>query len=834
MIQRTNHATKVQCTHCSLPVPAGLVKEDCEEQFCCGGCESAWNLIHGHGLDAFYRMASPDSRALSLKSTSSLQRLFNGFDEADFQDKYVAEIQSDQSKIELAVEGMHCAACIWLIEKLPTILPGVVEANVHWGRRTVSVIWHRDSVALSQIAVALDNLGYRPTPVRQNSTRQRWQRENRKHLTRIGVAAACAGNNMVISAALYLGMFSHMTVGMSQLLRVASGIVGIAALAWPGRTFLNSALASIRTRTPHMDLPIALALLVGTTAGLVNVVRGAGEIYFDSLAVLIFLLLVGRWVQFRQQSKANDSVDLLQQLTPQTTRRLIDGEPVEVLVDLVKVDDQLQIKCGDLFPTDGRVVDSSTDVDESILTGESVAVRKMVGDPVFAGTTNVGSTVVVNVENIGQETRLGQIVDLVEQASSNRPKIVQWANQVGGYFVVAVMLLAALTLVWWIPQQLDVAVDRSIALLIVACPCALALATPLAIAVALGRAARRRIMIKSGDVLQSLQRPGMIWLDKTGTVTDGALHVARWHGGTDSLMEIAAIEMVCSHPVAKAIADFCLDANPYCLFQSDWRHLIQSLRTRDIVNHPGLGVSGSVDDLDVVIGSRKLLSSLLIPFSEPQRRIELRIIARGGSPCWVAINGVVVAIAELMDRVRPEATSAIDALKNRGWQVGLLSGDHQDVANRVAGRLGISPEFAIGGATPEQKLSIVESSDYDTVVMVGDGVNDSAALAAATVGVAVKNSAEASLMAAPVYLADPGLNPILGLMSLSDSTTGTMRLNLAVSVTYNVVFASLAFLGYINPLVAAILMPISSITVVALSLTAGRFSPISKPLQDGR
>ncbi len=815
----------IECTHCGLPVPAGLIEPKREAQFCCSGCAGAYELVHTSGLESFYRMVdSKSDRSRNCRDVAS-KRSFAQFDEPFFQEKF-GQTTATESSIEFSVEGIHCGACIWLLEKLPTIQPGVISATAHWAKRTVKLRWRSNDVKLSQIAATLDRLGYRPSPMLPNSSRDTWKIENRRHLVLIGVAAACAGNNMIISLALYLGMFSHMTLSMTALLRGASCVVGVLALIWPGRVFLKSAFHAIQTRTPHMDLPIALGLSVGTIAGLVNVVRGVGEIYFDSLSVLIFLLLIGRWIQFRQQTKAANAVELLYRLTPEVTRKVVNGEVVETLVELVKVDDILQIRPGDLFPVDGEVTEGNTRVDESILTGESESIVKTTGDSVAAGTTNEASMVKVRAMEVGQETRISKIVDLVEQASADKPKIVLWANQIGACFVTVVIILALFTFCFWAISDVETAIDRSVALLIVACPCALALATPLAIAVSIGRAASRRIMIKGGDVLQSLQQPGMIWLDKTGTLTEGDLKVVRWHGDTRWIDIVAALEKNSSHPVAKAIVDY----RASCWTTSDqlatWGRNKATKRLLDLRNLvfgsetiPGKGIVGAVGSFRVLAGSKQLVSSRSIQIPHRMERTEQNIVESGLSPCWVCINDSIVALVALGDSLRDDAQEAVASLKNAGWQVGILSGDHQRIVDRVGKRLGISSEYLIGGVDPEEKLETVKkSNESGTVVMVGDGVNDSAALAAATVGIAVQSGAEASLAAAPVYLANAGLSPVIDLLSLSKSTTGTMRMNLGVSLVYNCIFAGLAFAGYINPLFAAVLMPISSLTVVALSM----------------
>ncbi len=807
---------RVDCTHCGLPVPKGLVEPESTEQFCCSGCRAAWQLIHASGLDAWYSMVETRNQRASLQNRKTIDATdrFAEFDQELFLQKFGRTVDARVHEIVLVLDGIHCAACIWLIEKLPQILPGVLDVKLNWARQTARIRWLRDDVSLSGIARVLYRLGYTPAPVRESEHEIRRRRENRRHLVRIGIAGAAAGNNMLISAALYLGMFSYMSAAETQLLRVASCLVGLVSLVWPGRVFLQGAVNALRTRTPHMDLPIALGLTAGSVAGVVNTIRGTGEIWFDSLSVLVFLLLVGRWIQFRQQNRAADAVEMLYRLTPRTTRRIIDGQSVETFVDLVQTGDLLEIRAGELFPADARVVAGCTEVDESILSGESRPSPRAPGDLVLAGTQNRQSVVTVRAEATGRQTRLSKIVDLVEQASLNKPKIVEWANQIGGYFVVAVMALAVITFLTWLGIDASRAVDHTVALLIIACPCALALATPLAISVALGRAARRRIMVKGGDVLQFLNRPGMMWLDKTGTLTTGNLQVVDWFGDPSWQAAVVALEKMSSHPVARAIVAMPgqpADAAAEC-------------QVDGVQEHAAGGISGVVNGHAIRVGNARMMQSAGARMNDDWPGIAERIAAGQLSPCWVSVDGAVVAIMAIGDSVRDDTITAIQRIRQAGWQIGILSGDHPQIVWQIARRLGIDTEQALGGLSPEDKVRTVRQSSQNrgSVVMVGDGVNDSAALAAASVGIAVHNGAEASLAAAPVYLADEGLQPVLELIDLSRATGRTIRTTLVISVAYNVLGASCAALGLITPLVAAILMPLSSLTVVAIALTAGR------------
>ena len=817
----TFHSPKrFDCSHCGTQVPIGLINRESPAQFCCSGCATAYRIIYENKLQSFYDIVQPNDSKISLKNENSQDDVYEEFDHESFLEKYSGETKNSLRTGKLAIQGIHCAACIWLIEKLPAIVPGVVEARVNWAKKNLHITWDQQQAPLSLIARTLAQLGYPPVPFQECEREQRFRLDNRKHLARIGIAAALAGNNMIISAALYFGMFEHMDFGITQLMRTGSCAIGLASLLIPGRIFLQNAWAAMRVRTPHMDLPIALALFLGTMVGTMNVIRGVGEIYFDSLSVLIFLLLIGRWLQFRQQAKAAEAVDLLQSITPRTARKIADGQTTQTLAELLRVGDLVEVRAGEVVPVDGHVIAGESLVDESILTGESTPVTKAIDSHVFAGTRNDSSRLVVHADAVNESTRVSGLARLVEDSGLERPQVVQWANAVGGYFVIAVSVLATAAFMYWLRVDINIAVDRAIALLIVACPCALALATPLAIAVATTRAAQAGILIKSGDVFQLLQEPGEIWLDKTGTLTEGQLRVDAWHGNPETLPLISMIESHSQHPVAQALVRF---ANSQCDDIGPGHPCNQnSERIRRTVEHPGKGMFAETERLNFAIGNRLFMKEQKVLLTDENLRFAESISEKGLSPCWIAIDRRVVAIAGLGDSIRPEASHALTKIQQRGWQIGILSGDHQDIVNRVAKRLRVNLDRSIGNASPEEKLNrINESTSARNVMMVGDGVNDCAALAAASVGLAVNGGAEASLVSAPVYLSRPGLTPILDLFKISDSAASTMKICLGVSIVYNCVFAAMAFVGLINPLVAAIAMPISSLTVVSISLRSG-------------
>ena len=801
------------CAHCGLPSPPS--RDEGQPAFCCDGCRGAYHLIQGWGLEDYYALRDRAGGDLRAQPVESL----GGFEELD--DAAILGLSAPHPcgdgllRSRLAVGGLHCGACAWLIERSAEQHAGFQGARVRLHDHTVDILYRPSETKLSHIAKNLARLGYRLTPLVQDDQQRRQSAENRRLLVDIAIAAFCAANAMWVAIALYAGMFSGIAVEHETALRWAGVLLGLVAVVVPGRTFFRGALASLRTRTPHMDLPVALGISAGAVGGLVAVIAGRGEVYFDSVAMLVFLLLVGRWVQFRQQRRAADSVSLLMRLTPRFATRVDEvGDEHRVSADRLLAGDIVRVAPGETVPADGEVVRGRSSIDRSLVTGESLPVEIGPGDAIEAGTANLESILDLQVTAAGRVSRVGRITQLIEDAAANRSPIVQLADSIGGRFVVTVIVLAAITIaVWWQIDPLQ-GTENAVALLIVACPCALALATPLALSVAIGRLARRQMLVRGGDVLERLANPGTVWFDKTGTLTAGQLRLNEWSGDEPTLRLAAAVEQSMAHPVAEAIRQAAQE---------------RELELPEVSNprqRMGLGAEGTVEGHHVLVGNQALLQSAGVEIPQAGRDEIDRITVSGSSPVLVAIDGQLSAIGALGDQLRPGTRDAVTALRQRGWDVGILSGDHPIAVRRVAEHLGIDAPWAIGGMDPEQKLARIEESKRagKTVLMVGDGVNDAAALAAADVGVAIRGGAAASLEAAPVYLQSGGLSAVVDLVDASRRTVRTIRRNFKLSLSYNVVAVLLAMTGLIHPLVAAILMPISSLTVLSSVLASRTFS----------
>lgn len=808
----THDALAARCAHCGLDVPSGLIDAAAERQFCCTGCRTVYDVIHSCGLERYYRLRAGDESPDRPASVTG--RSYEELDDATFQSMYVRPAADGLQTIELLLEGVHCNACVWLVEKLPNLAPFVVEARLDIGRSLVRLVWNPLRGKLSTAARILDSLGYSPHPARDTTARELRRREDRALLIRIAVAGALAGNVMLLAFALYGGMFSGMDPAIERYFRACSTSLGVLSLLWPGSLFFRGALAAIRTRTAHLDLPIAIGLAAGAIGGTANTLLGRGEIYFDSLCVLVFLLLIGRWIQRRQQRTAADSVELLYCMTPSVARIVEDDRVREAPIEAVAPGMLCEVRAGETIPVDGAVESGASAVDESLLTGESRPRDVSLGDRVCAGTLNASGCLRVRAEATGEQSRVGKLMSLLQRSAHEAAPIVRMADSIAGYFTVAMISLALGTFALWALRDIGLAIDNATALLIVTCPCALGLATPLSVTVAIGRAARRGILIKGGEALEALSRTGTIVLDKTGTLTEGRAALLDWHGD-ESLQSLArSLELRSAHPIARAIV---------AAFQSQPVHPVEEFE-----QITGGGIVGRVAGRALLIGSRRFVEARGARVPCDMAAAAERVLDQGGTPIFVAADGVAGAVAALGDPIRDDAQRSIDALRRMGWQVQVLSGDHARVACAVAERLGLPRDAATGDASPEDKLERVQAlAARGPVIMVGDGVNDAAALRAATIGIAVHGGAEASLSAAAVYLNEPGLSPIVELIASGRRICRVIRTNLAASLFYNVLAASLAITGVINPLIAAILMPLSSLTVVSIAVggrSFGRFS----------
>jgi len=783
------------CAHCGLPVVGA-------ETFCCSGCRTAHDILVGAGLDRYYALAA--GAVLTARPTG---QSYQELDDPGFVAHHAVAREGGLLEIALLLENVHCAACVWLTERLPHVIAGVHEVRLDVGRGRADVVFDPARVKLSAIARFLDSIGYPVHPYRGTDRDAVRRKGDRALLVKLGVAGAAMGNVMLLSAALYAGMFADMGGRDVRFFRWAAMLVTVPAVGFAAMPFFRGAWAALRSRAVHLDVPISVGILVGCGWGTINTVRGTGELYFDSIAMLVFFLLVARIVHARQQRRAAGAAELLIALMPTSARRLGSDGVVDVVPAAALLrDDLVELRAGDTAPVDGVVLEGNSTMDLALLTGESRPVEVGPGASIAAGTLNRAGRLLVRTTATGDDTRLGKITRTVEEQSRRRAPIVHFADRVAARFTAIVIAGAALTVITWAALGHGGAgLDHAMALLVVTCPCALGLATPMTFAFAIGRAARRGVLIKGGDALERLAHPGTLFVDKTGTLTAGTVELVAWRGDDEARALASAVERASAHPLARAVvAGVGLVA------------VLEATLVRETI---GGGVEGRVGGRTVVAGSPAFVAARTRDqtLGAMQREVDA-LAAHGTTPVVIGVDGVAVAVAGLADPLRAGARATLDRIRALGWKVAILSGDDTRVVAGVAAELGVARADGHGEVSPEGKLAAVQAAlAHGPVVMVGDGVNDAAALAAATCGVAIHGGAEAAIGVADVVItarAGEGLAPLAEILDGARRTLTTVHRNLAISLVYNLVGATLAVTGVIHPLIAAVMMPVSSISVL--------------------
>lgn len=816
------------CAHCGLPVPEALFDPTKGENFCCSGCETVFSLLKGAGLSEYYafreKIGEAGQPVLSEAFGASAE-----FDGVTFRELYCDKLPTGETRTELLLEGVHCAACVWLVEKLPRLEPAVVEARLDMARSSVALVWDDAMAPLSRIARTLARMGYRPRPFRGQEAARMRRDELRSLLIRIGVAGAVAGNVMLMAFALYSGEVGLDEAGTmdettTRFFETLSLVVSLPAL-WAGSLFFRGAWSALRTRTPHMDLPIAIGILAGFGWGAYGVLSGAGKIYFDSITTLIFLLLVGRYLQRRHQLAAADAAELLHAVVPGVATVVEGGATRRANSAELRVGVLVQVESGEVVPVDGVVREGCSALDKSLLSGEARPVSVAAGDLAEAGSLNLGSRLIIEATEAGEQTRVARLMREVEKALSTRTKLVGQADRIAGIFTVVVLLLALLVAIYWVRMTGAPGIEHALALLIVACPCALGMATPLALSASVSQAARTKKLIFSPGALEELARPLDVVLDKTGTLTYGRLTVTHFEGDERLLPLVAEAERSSAHPVAVALRNFVETR----AFEGESRLLGPVRETT------GSGLVADTNLGQMAIGSSRFVLARA-KLSAPMKKA----LADGwgdDAPVLLALGNEVRAIFWLGDKIREDAAASLVALARAGHRLHLLSGDHPRTVESVGdalARAACRPNLFVsvsGGVTPEEKLQRIREfrERGERVCMVGDGVNDTGALAAAVVGIAVKGAAEASRMSADVYLSSPGVSELAALFAGARRTLHTIRRGIVFSLLYNIVGISCAALGLLSPLWAAVLMPISSLTVVTGAYRSRMFSKVKTP-----
>jgi len=744
---------------------------------------------------------------------------------------------------ELAVTGMTCAACVRRIENAVRAVPGVSEASVNLVTQRASIRFDPSVTHQRALVAAIEKAGYgvvppgpgataTPTP-RTDALAEAEDREHRAIRRDFTIAAVLTVPLLVFAMSHGLIPGSDGTIG-----RWLEFVLATPVVFGPGRRFLRQAWAALRHRSADMNTLVSIGVL--STWGYSTVALtmpqlfphaahgGLPHLYYEAAAAILSFVLLGKLLETRARKRLSDAVRGLVALVPKTARRVSsDGALVDVPVESLIVGELVLVRPGERIPIDGKVVRGTSAVDESMLTGESLPVDKAVDSLVFGGTLNQSGAFTFEVIRTGGDTALARIVEAVEQAQGSRAPIARLADVVSAYFVPAVLAIAASALVVWFaldptPDGFAVAVERFVAVLMIACPCALGLATPAAVAVGTGRGAELGILIKGGAVLEHASHVDTVLLDKTGTVTEGKPALTdvidvSGRGELVLLALVAAVERESEHPVAQAIvAGAELRGAAY-------------LSTTGFTMEPGAGVEGRVASATVRIGTSAWLAKAGVSASALDAAAD-ELATRGRTPSFVAIDGELAGVVAIADRPTGEAKRAIDELKAMGIDVAMVTGDREGTARAVASELGIARVFA--EVRPEDKARVVaeERARGRTVAMVGDGINDAPALAGAHVGVAIGTGTDIAVAAADVALLRGGIGSLPRALRLARATLRTIRQNLFWAFIFNVIGIPVAAgalysaTGWLmSPILASAAMSLSSVSVLTNSLRLRRF-----------
>ncbi len=799
------------CFHCGQPLPVQEVVttkiDGVSRHFCCHGCRGVCEVIYGSGMSGFYDR-TPDG--VQLAPPPALTQEAELFDLEEVQSQYV-RILGEQREIHLLVEGIHCAACVWLIERTLEPIAGVSRAQVNLSGKRLLLRWDPERIKLSEVIQRLRQIGYVAVPFDPESAEGRLRKRDRDLLYRMVFAGFTAMNLMWISIALYTGADQGEFRGWFHLLGF---VLATPTLFYSGFPFLKGAWTGLRARHLTMDLPIAMgATATWLYSSYITLSGGVvGEVYYDTVVNFIFVILVGRYLESAAKRQAVSSTQRLMDLQPRVATRLVDGQESVVAVRRLKPGDRVRVKPGQRIPVDGRLLLGESEVDESMLSGESLPVTKGVGAQLYAGTVNGHGLLELEVEGVLQDSALGKILGLVEEAHASRAPIQCTADRIVPWFVTATLTLGGLTFLFWVGRDFEVALMAATSVLIITCPCAFGLATPMAIAVASGVGARHGILIKNGGVLETLSTVNHLVFDKTGTLTEGRHRVVGtallpgWN--RDNLYRFAhALERNSEHPLARAIV---AEAERVM-----GREVGSTEGVANFQYQPGSGVSGVVVAGTLRMGTLRWLESQQVECAESLKRAAVEWEQQAATAVFLSLDGECIGVVALGDRLRATAAAVVSRLQQQQIGVTLLTGDRRAVAEVTAARLG-GEVAVVAEVLPQQKAEEVRRlQDQGAIVaMVGDGVNDAPALTVADIGIAMGSGTDASVESADVVLLSSELEQVELAQRLSRRALATIRQNIAISILYNVIMVPLAMMAWVTPLVAAISMPISSLLVI--------------------
>ena len=789
------------CFHCGEPVPSKcLLTVEAEGQLqpvCCSGCEAVANLILQSGQSRYYQFRT-ETAIKPEETDAAIEDSWKRFDERH--SLWGNALEGGRHELLLQVEGIRCAACAWLIRSQLESREGIDQVQVDVATGFVRINWHPDKLRLSKIAAILSAVGYRPhLPLAGAEATGRLQ-ERRSALKRLGVAGLGMMQVMMYAVGLYAGDAMGISDGSERFLQWISLIVTTPVLFYSGRVFYTSAWRSLRNRRVGMDVPVALAISIAFIMSCINFLTGSGHVYFDSVVMFIFFLSLGRYAELVIRHRNLQTGLALARLLPEWAELIKGPRTEQVPATDLRIGDRVRVRAGQTFPADGLVISGHTEVNEALLTGESRPVTKASGDTVIAGSINQSQVVEVDVNKDPDDSTVSVMGRMLLKSQTHRSRYARLSERYAGWFVAVVLCIAGLTATWWLVNDLSMLFPATLAVLVISCPCALSLATPAAIASSSRALLEQGVLLTRGAALEVLGSVDTVVFDKTGTLTTGTpvlvgsvVNPSRTEFDHDEALRIAALlEIDSSHPVSRAFAGQQSDRNA----------------VRDVI-HRENGVEGKVDGIRFRLGNTAFTGCNNDDFEGGMARL------------WLVDEHGWIARFDLDDGLREAAQETMAALRGRGLELIVLSGDHRQPVASVAERTGISSWYA--DQNPKMKMEFLKNLQLQgkTVLMVGDGINDAPVLSVANVSMTVSGASELANSAADFIVTGNTMIYIDNIFEASAKTRSVIQQNLLWALGYNLLAVPFAAAGLIVPWMAALGMSLSSLLVV---LNSGRLA----------
>ena len=794
----TTHKT---CFHCALPVPADCALtveiEGEARPVCCPGCKAVAELIRDTGMSRYYELREAPDPGVGRPLEEAAE--WRVFDSEEMLDAFT-ERHDDSREATVYIGGMYCSACSWLIESTMGRQPGIRSAEVNPITHRLRLRFAADGDGLSGYLATLARLGYQPQPLSPETTTRPEVVEQRAALKRLLVASLGMMQVMMFAVGLYAMDYQGIDPDMQHFLRLVSFFVTTPVVFYSAKPFFTSAWRGVAARKPGMDLPVSIAVGSAYAASVYATFTRGEAVWFDSVTMFVFFLTLGRFLEMRARHRSIDRSAALSSLLPNTATRIDNDTHSVVPVNQLQRGDRVLVRAGEPIPADGILDKGPTSVDEAMLTGEARPRAKATGDELAAGSINLDGLVEMTVTRIGGDTTLGTISRMSERARYARPGFVTLADRIASYIVVALLVVAAGVATYWYFADPTRAFVITLSVLVVTCPCALALATPAAFAAAGSRLSQLRLLVTNGNAIEALSRATLAMFDKTGTLTVGKPQITSVFVLDNSFTEMdcrvhaAALEHASTHPLAQA---FALPGE------------LPPVSGEEIV--VGRGVLGIIDGREWRIGNADFVGGGAATDDSEATHV------------FLGVDGNAVAWFELEDELRPDAKDTVDALRGLGLKAALVSGDNSVAVANTAMELAIETSHA--ECLPERKLQIIEDAQAagERVVMIGDGINDAPVLAGADTSIAPAHGALLAQTSADVIMLGDSLQPLVTAVEMSRKTMRIVRQNLAWAIVYNALALPLAAAGYVPPWAAAIGMSASSLIVVLNALRLNRF-----------